>query len=261
MKKLKIYLRYFFEYLKHGDILSIIASIRYLVNKTSHKKDRIIQTSIGKFFCRKNTNDFQFANFGYEWGVKKFLLDHSKAYTVFIDGGACVGDYSILLSRFGLRCIAFEPIENNFKVLTKNLELNHLAGKITAFQCGLGEENKKTGFIFNPVNTGASSKSTNPGQSNCQGEIRTFDSLLPELNLSKNDRILFKLDVEGMETEAINGAAAFIRNYQNITFVLEDKHSGQDTIKQALGKIAAFEFGIVDEFNIFATKINKHSSN
>ncbi|MEI7662523.1 MAG: hypothetical protein WCK34_10005, partial [Bacteroidota bacterium] len=74
MKKLKTYSRYFFDYLKHGDFLSIVASIRYLVNKTSHKNDRIIRTSIGKFYCRKNTNDFQFANWGYEWGVKQFLL-------------------------------------------------------------------------------------------------------------------------------------------------------------------------------------------
>jgi FkbM family methyltransferase len=254
MKKLKTYSRYFFDYLRHGDLLSIIASVRYLLNRTSHKKDRIITTSIGKFFCRKNTNDFQFANYGYEWGVKKFLLDNSRDYNVFIDGGACVGDYSILLTRYGLRCIAFEPIENNFRVLMKNLELNQLTGKIDAFQCGLGEENKEENFNFNPVNTGATYKASDPSQANCRAEIRTFDSLLPELNLSMNDRILFKLDVEGMETEAIRGASGFISKFPNITFVLEDKHTGQDTIQQALSEIAGFEFGIVDDFNIFAKK-------
>ena len=254
MKKVKTYLRYFWEYLKHGDLVSILSSAKYLLFHTSHGNDRIIKTTIGTFYCRKNTNDFQFANFGYEWGVKKFLLDHCKEYSVFIDGGACVGDYSILLSRYGLHCIAFEPIESNFKVMEKNLELNQMTGKISIFHCGLGEKHSKEGFVFNPVNTGASFKSTDPGKSNCVGEIMTFDSLLPELNLNKNDHILFKLDIEGMETEAIRGAAEFIRNYPFITFVLEDKHTGQDPIQQALSEIAPFDFGIVDDFNIFAKK-------
>jgi len=261
MKKLVTYFRYLFEYLKHGDFLSILASIRYIINKTSHKNDRIIQTSIGKFFCRKNTNDFQFANFGYEWSVKKFLLDHRKEFTVFIDGGACVGDYSILLSHFGLRCIAFEPIESNFRVLTKNLELNQLTKGIAAFQYGLGDTNKMTGFVFDPINTGASHQSNEPGNADCQGEIRTFDSLLSELDLDKNERILFKLDVEGMEAEAIRGASTFISTFPNITFVLEGKHTGENLIKTALSEIASFEFGIVDEFNIFATKINSDHLN
>ena len=80
MKKLKTYFWYLVEYLKYGDFLSIIASARYLFNKSSHRRDRVIRTSIGTFFCRKNTNDFQFANFHYEWGVKKYLLDHKKDF-------------------------------------------------------------------------------------------------------------------------------------------------------------------------------------
>jgi FkbM family methyltransferase len=254
MKKLLTYYRYFFEYLKYGDFKSIFYSVMYVLFRKSHKSDRIIRTSVGKFFCRKNTNDFQFANYAYEWGVKKYLLDHCREYTVFIDGGACIGDYSILLSRFGLKCYAFEPIEQNFNVMQKNFELNNLSGKITALKLGLGAENVQKYFIFNPVNTGASSCTTDQGKANCRADIRTFDSLLPELQIDPDERILFKLDIESMEIEAIRGAASFIRNYPNITFVLEDKHTGQDPIQQALSDIATFEFGIVDNFNIFAKK-------
>jgi FkbM family methyltransferase len=254
MKKLVTYSRYFFEYLKYGDFQSIYYSVKYILFKTSHKSDRIIKTSVGTFFCRKNTNDFQFANYAYEWGVKKYLLDHCREYTVFIDGGACVGDYSILLSRYGLKCFAFEPIEQNFNVMLKNIGLNNLADKITALKFGLGEENILKYFVFNPINTGASFHTTDPVKANCKADIRTFDSLLPGLKVARDERILFKLDIESMEIEAIRGAAAFIREYPNITFVLEDKHTGQDPIRQALSEIAPFEFGIVDDFNIFAIK-------
>lgn len=255
MKRALTYSRYFFDYMKNGDPGSVVASIKYMINKTSHSSDRIIRTSVGTFFCRKNTNDFQFANYYYEWGVKKYLLDHRNEYSLFIDGGACVGEYSVLMAKHDLRCFAFEPIKDTFGVLLKNLELNDLKLKVKAIPCGLGAKNEQVKFVYNPVNTGASHIATDEKPGDCLAEIRTFDSLLPELNINTKEKILFKLDIEGMEAEAIRGASDFILNYPNITFVMEDKHSGLDSIKDTLNKIASFEFGIVDEFNIFAKKI------
>jgi FkbM family methyltransferase len=259
-KKLITYSRYFFEYLKHGDFISIVASVKYLVNKTSHSQDRTIKTTIGIFFCRKNTNDFQFANYKYEWGVKKYLLDNLHSYSVFIDGGACVGDYCVLLSRKNVRCFAFEPVPDNFNVLTKNLKLNNLDKDIKAYPFGLGATNEYTDFVFNPVNTGASHIAKNGEATGCKVEIRSFDSILNLLAIPREERILIKLDIEGMEPDAIRGAKNFILEYPNITFVIEDKHIGEESIRMALNEIASFEYGVVDEFNIFAKKINYQPS-
>ena len=257
MNKLIIYLRYLYEYLKFGDFISIVASVRYVFSRKSHKSDRIIRTSIGTFFCRKNTNDFQFANYAYEWNVKKYILDHHHEYSVFIDGGACLGEYCIMLSKKNIRCFAFEPVQNTFDVLTKNLELNKLSSTIKAFPYGLGDKDELVNFVFNQVNTGASHKTTENITGDCFAVIRSFDSILPDLGINTDDRILFKLDVEGMETEALRGATGFIKNYPHITFVIEDKHSVKASIKETLSSIALFEFGRVDEFNIFAKKINQ----
>lgn len=57
-----------------------------------------------------------------------------------------------------------------------------------------------------------------------------------------------------MEPAALRGAENFIREFPNITFIMEDKHSGEDLIKDTLNSISSFEYGIVDEFNIYATK-------
>ena len=255
MKKLNTYFMYLLEYLKHRDFKSIFSAVKYLMFKKSHNKDRVIQTSVGKFYCRKNTNDFQFANFHYEWGVKKYVLNHKQEFNVFIDGGSCIGEYCVLLTKYNIRCIAFEPIQGNFDVLMKNLELNQLTGKVTAFPYGLGDVNSKMNFVYNPVNTGASHLATIACEKDCLSEIRTFDSLLPELGLKVEDRILFKLDVEGMEVEALKGAVDFIHQFPNITFVMEDKHTGKENIIELLNEIAKFEIGVVDEFNIFAKKI------
>ena len=256
MKRLITYVNYFIEYLKFRDYISIGASVRYLLFKKSHQADRIVKTSIGTFFCRKNTNDFQFANLRYEWEVKKFIINRISDFNVFIDGGACVGEYSILLSRYKVRCIAFEPIISNYNTLLKNLELNNLAGVVKAFPFGLGEKNSKVNYVFNPVNTGASYLEPDNSHGPKLAEVRTFDSLLPQLDLKKDDHILFKLDVEGMEPEAIRGAREFIWQYPHITFVMEDKHAGKESIWASLNKITPFEFCVVDTFNICAKKVN-----
>lgn len=254
IKKLTTYLRYFWEYLKFGDFVSIMSSFRYLLKKGSHPNDRIIKTSIGTFFCRKNTNDFQFANYRYEWGVKKFLLDNRKNYNVFIDGGACVGEYCILLTKLGIKCIAFEPVLSNFNVLQKNLELNNIMTQVQSFPYGLGDREMEAPFYFNPVNTGASHIITDNRKADCIVGIRTFDSFLQQMGLKKEDKIMFKLDVENMEPEAISGAASFIKFFPNITFVIEEKHSGSAKIQKALNDIEEFNIGIVDEYNIYARK-------
>ena len=137
----------------------------------------------------------------------------------------------------------------------KNLELNQLTGKVTAFPYGLGDVNSKMNFVYNPVNTGASHLASIDCENDCLSEIRTFDSLLPVLELKTEDRILFKLDVEGMELEALKGAVSFIHQFPNITFVMEDKHTGKENIMELLNEIAKFEIGMVDEFNIFARKL------
>ncbi len=258
VNKLNTYFWYFIEYMKHGDLLSVVASFNYLFFKKSLKADRIIKSSIGTFFCRKNTNDFQFANYHYEWGVKRFILKRAKEYTLYIDGGAGIGDYSILLAKFKMRCIAFEPIPATFEVLELNLQLNYLDRK-AALPVALGNENKTARFAFNPVNTGASHLDKGNNPQSIPVEIRTFDSLLPELKIGIDEYILFKLDVEGMEFEAIQGASWFISTYPHLLIIFEEKHSEKETIFSFLNELAIFEYGIVDEFNVYAKKLsNKH---
>jgi hypothetical protein len=87
-------------------------------------------------------------------------------------------------------------------------------------------------------------------------EIQMFDSLLPEMNLNLSDKILFKLDVEGMEADVLKGASDFISTFPDILFVIETKHSDKGKILKLLNSLAVFETGAVDDYNIFARKIS-----
>ena len=256
--KIITYIRYLFDYLKYGDYISIIASFKYILKKTSHRNDRVIKTSIGTFFCRKNTNDFQFANYYYEWGVKRFILDRLNEFTVFIDAGACIGDYSILLAKLNKKCFAFELVSYNIENFQKNLELNHLQNEVKLFPYGLGDDDYSASFNFDPVNTGASRINKVKNSELEKAEIRKLDTLIEEMDIDQNESIFIKLDVEGMETEVIRGAFKFIMHYPKITFIVEDKHSGQFPIIDTFRDIAIFEFGKVDNLNIYAKKIRNY---
>lgn len=254
MKKLWTYFLYLTDYLKHGDWKSVVASMKYVLNKSSHRSDRTITTSAGTFFCRKNTNDFQFANYYYEWSVKKFILRHVNEFSVFIDAGACFGEYCIILAKLNKQCFALEPMADNIKALKTNIQLNNLQHRIKLIPYGLGDDNYQASYFFDPVNTGASR--VNKASSRNSGvEIKKLDSLLTELNIGPEESILIKFDIEGMEPEAIRGATKFISMYNRLMFIIEDKHSGHDSIKNALSEIAVFEFGRVDRLNIYAKKI------
>jgi FkbM family methyltransferase len=258
LNKIATYSRYLFDYLKFGEYSSVIASLRYVLLNKSHSTDRIVTTSIGKFFCRKNTNDFQFANYYYEWGVKKYILNRQKEFSVFIDAGACVGDYSILMAKLDKRCFAFELVSDNINTFRKNIELNQLQDKIKLFPYGLGDADYSASFNFDPVNTGASRINRIKNSATEKAEIRKLDSLMDEMAIDQNERIFIKLDVEGMEAEAIRGAFNFITYYPHITFIVEDIHSGQFPITDTFSDIALFEFGKVDDLNIYAKKIRNY---
>ena len=256
VKKLVTYFWYFYEYIRQGDFKSVRSAIRYLIHRKSHSSDRLIRTSIGMFHCRKNTNDFQFANYYYEWSVKKFILKHAGEFTVFIDGGACIGDYSILLANCGLRCFAFEPVRNNFDSLVVNIGLNEMDSQIVAFPYALGDHSSTVGFYFDPVNTGASRVSRGDTVQNCTAEVRTFDSFVSNLHILPADNVLFKMDIEGMEPEALEGARGFVRNVPNLTFVIEYKHSEWESVNSTLNSLGTFEVGIIDAYNLYAKKVH-----
>jgi FkbM family methyltransferase len=254
VKKLVTFLAYFFEYIKHNDYKSIFYGLIYLMFRKSHPIDRVIHSSIGTFFCRRNTNDFQFANLRYEWGVKKFILSNINKFTVFIDAGACTGDYVVLMANKGLRCIAFEPVKSNYENLMRNISLNGLSDKILTFNYGLGNVEETAKFVFDPVNTGASHLARENEKSGIVVELKKMDSLIKDFRISENDSVLIKFDLEGMETEVICGAEDFIHSCRQLTIILEYKIEGREKIMSYLDRIAAFEYGSVDEYNFYARK-------
>jgi len=263
MGKIKTFLKYTKDFVKHGEFRYVFSSVRYVLTGKTTRKTRYYKSSLGKFLVRKGTLDFQFANYAYEWGVKKFVYKHLKNYNVFLDIGANIGTYSILFAKHGLRGYAFEPVISNYDALVTNIKLNDFESKITAFPFALGEKKRKAEFTFDSINTGAShltdnsdflEKTSNPKF--VAVDVVTLDSIMDELNIKIDDRIFIKIDVEGMEENVIKGAEKFIKKYPNLLFVIESIHSGEENLTKLLNSFANFESMEVDELNMGAKKIN-----
>ena len=256
-KKQKIiaFYRYFKDFLSNREFASILTALNYSFFNQTPKKDKVIKSKVGLVYTRKGTIDFKSANFAYEWGVKKFILKNYKDYNVFLDIGTNIGIYSLFLAKQGLKCYAFEPVKYNYEILLKNIEINNLKNKIEALNYGLGKFKKKEEFIIDPVNTGASHIAC-PDETGIRTkvDIYTLDSVISKLNLNKNDKILIKVDVEGMEKQVFEGAQNFLKTFTDFLLIFETVHSDIKEIKDLLNKNAKLNYLLVDYLNIAAKK-------
>ncbi len=266
MHKLITFLRYLKDYLQYGQILLVFASIIYLLTGKAYPRTRIFRGKLGIFLHRKGSLDFQFGNYAYEWGVKQFFLKHYAHYQTFIDVGANMGTYTIMFAKRGLNTISFEPSKGNYKALQINIMLNNLEKKVTSFNIGLDNTDRKASFVYDPVNTGASHLSaahfydpvTDKRGEITEVQLVMLDHYQHKLPIKPEDAILMKIDVEGMEEDVIRGATAFIQNRKALLIVMESVHSGEEKLRSVLSEIAEFEFLEVDSLNFAAKKIKNH---
>lgn len=264
LKKLPTYYRYFKEYLRYKDITSIRDAARYELSRRGSKRNRLINSRIGKIHTRKGTNDFQFANYYYEWNVKSFILHHHEPYFYFFDIGGGIGEYSMIMGQKGKKTFAFEPIKSSYQTISMNLTTNKLHN-ITAYNFGLGNENTQTTMMVNPVNTGAS-RFIKPGDYIPpyyrleKAEIRKLDDVLPDIHFNYQQPVLIKIDVEGMEADVLKGAQEFLNSCQHVMLIVEDTHCGFANIEQVLKMIGGFELGRVDNLNLYAIKKEQPNS-
>lgn len=246
------YLRYFKEYVRHGDLKSLSASLKYVLTSKLPEKDFVAESPLGKFYIRRNTNDFQFINCTYERSIKDYLVKHMASFDVFIDVGACIGEYDIWLANQGKKCIAIEPV--NYRALQSNIMLNKLEGAIKVYKCGLGSKKEKVYFnILDDVTSSSHIDRSSAGKEpNVQ--IERLDDLVSQFNIRESDSVLIKLDVEGMETDVIEGAAAFLRKCRSVRIIYEHFWKDEDPVNQLLSRIASFRFIDLDEVNRLAVK-------
>jgi FkbM family methyltransferase len=167
-----------------------------------------------RFFARKNSMDVAHLSKFFEPQTTRFLLELRPGR--FIDVGAHIGRYTILLAKNGSEVICFEPDGDNFRQLVENMELNKLQSIIKAFNLGCSDVSETRDLYCVPSNEGAASFIKKTG-----AEARGGRSLQPLDAVCGNMESIdvIKMDVEGFELKVLKGAKKILQERSPILLV------------------------------------------
>lgn len=165
----------------------------------------------------------------HEFADMAFVLHALKPGDLFVDVGANIGSYSILASGVaGAQTVAIEPDPGTAKNLERNVEVNALADKIEIIKVAVGADEGEVAFTTGKDTMNRIATSADKGR-----------QIVP---LQKLDRILdgqsptiMKMDVEGFELEALEGAQEILNQHSLLAVQLETVCDESSALMHAAG--------------------------
>jgi FkbM family methyltransferase len=149
-------------------------------------------------------------SFAYEDELELLFQDSIGVDYTLIDCGANFGYWSVLVSSapYGShRAIAIEPSSQNFSKLANNAEINR--NRFEVMRCAIGSSRGTARLsgtkheAFSIVGNAAAGGEDVP--------VIALDNLLDDGRISPDGKYLIKLDVEGVEIDAIRGGARLLQ--------------------------------------------------
>lgn len=158
----------------------------------------------------------------HEFNDMAFLIHFLRREDLFADAGSNIGSYTVLASGYvGAKTIAFEPVPTTFELLVNNIRLNNITTFVTAYNCGVGSKNDWLYFTSsNDTVNHVVKDSTN--NNTVKVEVNSLDFFSEKHGVPS----LIKIDVEGYETEVINGMMRLIKQPQLKVIIIELNGSG-----------------------------------
>ena len=156
----------------------------------------------------------------YEDELELLFKDSADVDYTLIDCGANFGYWSVLIlsAPYGShRVIAIEPSSQNFAKLKKNAEVN--GSRFDALRCAIGA-NRGSARLSGTKHE-AFSIAGDAGGDGEEVPVIALDDLLDDGRVSPAGKYLIKLDVEGVEIEAIKGG---MRLLQSDSVLLCEEH-------------------------------------
>ncbi len=198
-----------------GSTKKVKFMVAYFLYVFSSKKlnffpEVIINCGRYKFKCRPKTSDYWHVSTQYEKETTAYLKNIKDKKGIFIDVGAHIGRFSILLSNNFEQVISVEPTTTNYKALEENIKLNKLKN-INPINCALSDFVGDSYIYLNKTNSGQNSlvEKTNKKE---RVKVQTLDAVLKEQKINKPIKLI-KIDVEGAEAEVLKGATKTLQKH------------------------------------------------
>jgi FkbM family methyltransferase len=168
-------------------------------------EDAVFEFPYGDGYWSKLLN----RSYNYEDELEVLFRDSADVDYTLIDCGANYGYWSVLVSSrpYGShKAIAIEPSSQNFAKLSNNSRVN--GGRIELMKCAIGSA-RGTARLFGTKHEAFSIA----GSVDSGGEevpVIALDNLIDDGKVSASGKFLIKLDVEGVEIEAIKGGTRLL---------------------------------------------------
>ncbi|MEO5564487.1 MAG: FkbM family methyltransferase [Chitinophagaceae bacterium] len=157
----------------------------------------------------------------HEFSDMGFLLHFLRKDDLFVDIGANVGSYTVLAgAHVGANVVCVEPVPQTFQHLKNNIAINQISDHVTAHNLALGNEKGELSFTtgLDTMNHVATATETNT----IKVPVDILDSILSK----EKEPVLLKIDVEGFETDVLNGASSTLKKNNLKAIIIELNGSG-----------------------------------
>lgn len=167
--------------------------------------------------------------FSYEDELELLFADSADIDYTLLDCGANYGYWSVLVSSkpFGShKAIAIEPSGQNFPKLANNAKIN--GNRFEALKCAIGAA-RGTARL-----SGTKHEAFSIAGDQSDGEevpVLALDNLLDDGKVAANGKFLIKLDVEGVEIEAMKGGARLLQG-DSVLLCEEHGNDPQHTVSR-----------------------------
>jgi FkbM family methyltransferase len=196
-------------------------------------REDLVVTKFGLFRIRPHTVDmsnvspaFERRDIDYLLQLIKTLRDENKKI-LFADVGADIGTFTVTVgNQFkdyeDLHIIAFEPAASSHALLVENTKINNLQGKVQIYNFALFNENdKEIEFYFNPDAPGSSGLKLSGAALSQKVITKKLEAVLGD-TVDIYDSLIFKIDVEGVETEVLRGGERILHSGKEVYLLVED---------------------------------------
>lgn len=139
------------------------------------------------------------------------ILNKMPSNGTFIDIGANIGEYSLVISKNkNAISYAFEPVNKTITLMKKNVEINNLNNKIKLHKIILSDNDGSEKITTNLFGRNHISNRNNKNSKTVKSQ--RLDSFIKEKNMKNIDFI--KIDVEGAEIKVLKGAIESIKKFK-----------------------------------------------